>query len=91
MAPDVSLPCSNYPVTGPYPDQLNPVHTLPLYFSTINLIVSFHLRLGLPSGLFPRKLNYFFFSKGFTSLGFGSDAVVRHLTGVYPKVSGLVV
>jgi hypothetical protein len=34
-------------------NQLNPVHTPTYYFLKIRLILSSHLRLGLPSGLFP--------------------------------------
>jgi hypothetical protein len=35
--------------------QLNPVYTLALFISLrSNLILFFHLRLGLPNGLFPR-------------------------------------
>jgi hypothetical protein len=32
---------------------INPVHTPTSHFLNIHLILSFHLRLGLPSGLFP--------------------------------------
>jgi hypothetical protein len=40
------------PSTGPYPEphQSNPYHSI---LSKIHLILSTHLRLGLPSGLFP--------------------------------------
>jgi hypothetical protein len=52
MEPEGSLPCSQEPSTGPYPepDQSNPYH--PISLRSI-LIISTHLRLGLPSGLFP--------------------------------------
>jgi hypothetical protein len=47
MQPEGSLPCSQEPSTGPYPepDQSNPHHPIlrPI------LILSTHLRLGLPS------------------------------------------
>jgi len=36
--------------------QMNPVQTFPSYFPKIHLILSSHLRLGLPSGLFPSGL-----------------------------------
>jgi hypothetical protein len=32
MEPEVSLPCSQQPATGPYLSQMNPVHNFPLYF-----------------------------------------------------------
>jgi hypothetical protein len=49
MEPGGSLPCSQEPSTGPYPepDQSNPYHLRSI------LILSPHLRLGLPNGLFP--------------------------------------
>jgi hypothetical protein len=46
-APKSLLPCSQEPSTGPCP-----VHTTASYFLTSILILSIHLRLGLPSGLF---------------------------------------
>jgi len=50
-----SLPCSQEPATGPYsePDESNSVQNFLLYFSEIHIILSSHLHLGLPSGLFP--------------------------------------
>jgi hypothetical protein len=36
----------------PIPCQIDPIHTIPSYTRSI-LILSIHLRLGLPSGLFP--------------------------------------
>jgi hypothetical protein len=49
-----SLPFSQKPSTGPYsePDRSSPYHPIPSYLRSI-LILSIHLRLCLPSGLFP--------------------------------------
>jgi hypothetical protein len=41
MEPESSLPCSQEPSTGPYPEPDQSI-----------LILNSHLRLGLPSGLF---------------------------------------
>jgi hypothetical protein len=50
MEPEGSLPCSQEPSTDPYPetDRSNPYH--PILRSI--LILSTHLHVGLPSGLF---------------------------------------
>jgi hypothetical protein len=55
MEPEGSLPCSQEPSTGPYPEpyKSNPHH--PISIRSI-LILSTDLRLGLPSGLFPSGL-----------------------------------
>jgi hypothetical protein len=53
MKPKYSLPCSQQPTIGPYPepDESSPhINAVSLRFI---LILSSHLRLGLPSGLFP--------------------------------------
>jgi hypothetical protein len=47
--PKGSLPCSQEPSTGPYPE---PDRSNPISLRSI-LILPTHLRLGLPSGLFP--------------------------------------
>jgi hypothetical protein len=54
MEPEASLPCSQEHFTDPpiMRSQLNPVHPTPSYISKIHLILSSHLRLGFPSGLF---------------------------------------
>jgi hypothetical protein len=51
MEPEGSLPCSQEPSIGPYqePNQSSPYH--PILRSI--LILFTHLRLALPSGLFP--------------------------------------
>jgi hypothetical protein len=53
MEPEGSLPSSEEPSTGPYPEtnKSNPQHAS--YLSKPILILSTHLRLGLPSGLLP--------------------------------------
>jgi hypothetical protein len=53
MEPVGSLTCSQKPSTGPYsePDRSSPYY--PYYLSKIYLKLSTHLRLGLPSSLFP--------------------------------------
>jgi hypothetical protein len=52
MEPEGSLPCSQEPSTGPYPepDRSSSYHPIlsKMYFDIVP-----HLRLGLPSGLFP--------------------------------------
>jgi hypothetical protein len=50
MEPEGSLPCSQEPSTGPYPEPDRPSPILSLQDHI--LILSTHLRLGLPSGLF---------------------------------------
>jgi hypothetical protein len=51
MEPEGSIPCSQEPYTGPYPEpyQSNPHHNI---LSKINYNTVHHLRLGLPSGFF---------------------------------------
>jgi hypothetical protein len=36
MEPEGSLPYSQEPAIGPYPNQINSVHTTPSYFSNIH-------------------------------------------------------
>jgi hypothetical protein len=54
MEHEGSLPCSQEPSPGPYPepDRSSPYHPILSLFRSI-LILSYHLRLGLLSGLFP--------------------------------------
>jgi hypothetical protein len=54
MEREGSLPCSQEPSTGPYPqpDRSSPYHPILSLLGSI-LILSTHLRLGLPTGLFP--------------------------------------
>jgi hypothetical protein len=53
MEPEVSLPSSQEPSTDfyPEPDRSSPYHPIASLRSI--LILHTHLRLGLPSGLFP--------------------------------------
>ena len=53
MEPNVSLPYSQAPATCPYPKPDQPSSSFPLRFLNIILLLFSHLRLGLPSGLFP--------------------------------------
>jgi hypothetical protein len=55
MKPGGSLPCSQEPSTGPYPEpgRSSPYHRILSLVLRSILISSTHLRLGLPSGLFP--------------------------------------
>ena len=54
MEPESSLPHSQAPATCPYPEPTpsSPTQPLPTSSKSI-LILSSHLRLGLPNGLFP--------------------------------------
>jgi len=56
MEPESSLTCSNKSAISPYPERnksMNPVHIFPQYFPRSTLILSSHLRLGLPRGILP--------------------------------------
>jgi hypothetical protein len=46
-------PCSQEPAIGPHPEPDQSSPQIQSYFSKIILILFSHLRLGLPSGLFP--------------------------------------
>jgi hypothetical protein len=54
MEPEGSLPCSQEPSPGPYPepDRSSPYHPILSLLRSV-LLLSTHLRLRLPSGLFP--------------------------------------
>jgi hypothetical protein len=47
------IPCSQEPSTGPYPEPHQLIYTIHSISLRSILILSTHLRLGLPSGLFP--------------------------------------
>ena len=55
MEPESSLPCSQKYATWPYsePDISTPLHTLPFHLLKIHFDIIVHLRLNLPSGLYP--------------------------------------
>ena len=52
MEPESSLPYTKCPPSVPILSQIHPVST-PSHFRRSILILSSHLRLGLPNGLFP--------------------------------------
>jgi hypothetical protein len=58
MEHEGSLLCSQEPPPAPILSQLDPVHTLQPYSLRSILILPTHLRLGLPSRLFPSNQNY---------------------------------
>jgi hypothetical protein len=53
MEPESPSPYPQMPPPAPILNQLHPVLTTPSYFRKSILILSSHLRLGLPNGLFP--------------------------------------
>jgi len=53
MEPEGSLPCSQGPAISPYPEPDESSLHLPTLIHKIYADVSFHLRMGLPSGHFP--------------------------------------
>jgi hypothetical protein len=57
MQPEGSLPCSQQPSTGPYPepDQSSPYRPKPISLISLKILLP-HLRLDFLSGLFPSCL-----------------------------------
>ena len=53
MEPQSSLPYSQAPATCPYPEPTPSSPHNPFLLLKIHIILSSHLRLGLPNGLFP--------------------------------------
>jgi len=53
MEVEGSSPLSQEPATAPYPEPDKASQRPPSYFLNIILILSSHLRLGLPSGVLP--------------------------------------
>jgi hypothetical protein len=51
MEPEVSLPCSNKPTTGPYPEPAKSSLHIEPYLQKVHLNIIFLPKLGLPSGL----------------------------------------
>ena len=58
MEPEGSSPHSQEPVTCPYPEPAGFSPHPHIHILKIHLILSSHLRLGLPNGLFPYLLTY---------------------------------
>jgi hypothetical protein len=56
MEPECSLPCSQEPATGPYPEQMNPVHTFP-NLSRIHSNVIPHFEFRALTGLQNDRMN----------------------------------
>jgi hypothetical protein len=58
MEPEGLLPYSHKPATGPYPERAESSSSIPISLRSI-LMLSFHLRPGLPSGLqYPNIINF---------------------------------
>ena len=53
MEPEGSMPHSQGLSNNPYPERINPIPHIDMYFLTSILILSSHIRLSLPKGLFP--------------------------------------
>jgi hypothetical protein len=67
MEPEGSLPCSQEPVTGPYPesDQSSPYH---LILFKINFNIILPLRLGLPITVAARSKAWTVFARSNTEV-----------------------
>jgi hypothetical protein len=78
MQTETSLPLSEQPATGPYPElsEINP-HPPTLFPLRYILILSFHLSLGHPSGLFPSGVPIIIF-KAF---------LISPMRATYPSIS----
>ena len=74
MQPEYSLPLSQKPNVCSYIDHINSAHVSILFIKVSILILTYHLRLGLPSGLF---LEVFFHLK---SLRISSLSYVPHVS-----------
>jgi hypothetical protein len=70
VEPESSLPCSQDPGTGPYPE---PHASSPHFPYSISLILTYHLCLCLPNGLFP--------------WGFANNILYLHIQVEYEGVS----
>jgi hypothetical protein len=62
--------------------QMNQVHTTPFCFSEINLILSFHIRQGLPNG---------FFSSGFPIKTFDASLLLHECYMPCPILLDLII
>ena len=55
MEPEGSLPHSHVPITSPYPKSYQSSPWLPSHFLKSISVLSSHVHLGPPSGLFPSR------------------------------------
>jgi hypothetical protein len=77
MEPEIYYRAKKGSTLVPILNQINPVHSYPIFLK-FDLILSSHLRLGIPSGLFPswfRSKNFysFLFSPIRTALSISSS------------------
>jgi hypothetical protein len=82
MEPDGSSPCSQELSTGPFPEPDRPSPHHPILSLRSILILSTHLRLGLPSGLLPSAFP--------TNILYAFDVILKQNLWVYGKVNEIV-
>jgi hypothetical protein len=89
MEPEGSIPCSQEPFTSPYPE---PYHSDPISLR-YTLILSTHLRLGLPSSLFPSGFpTNILYTFHFSSVrATGHFIIIKNISGEGTSVSGCTI